>query len=224
MSELSAESRALVAEAAEWRLLALLFEYPGHEWRRQIAALASEVSQPELDTAAEAAQREACEGLHIALFGPGGPVSLREVTYLGGVQLGYLMSELSAIYDAFGYQPQTAEALDHLSVEAGFLSYLKLKQAYALECGDAEHAALVSEAAADFAKQHLAMVAEPIARALENLAPEYLVHAGGFLVERIGKRPHTSYPLGGDLIGDLEQDEMSCGAAGTGDSLVQLES
>ena len=58
----------------------------------------------------------------------------------------------------------------------------------------------------------------------ENLAPEYLFHAGRFLVERIGKRPQTSYPLGGDLIGDLEQDEISCGAAATSDSLVQLES
>ena len=117
MSELSADSRALIAEAAEWRLLALLFEYPGEEWRRQLDALASEVPQQELRRAAEGSQQEACEGLHIALFGPGGPVSLREATYQGGVQLGYLMSELSAIYDAFGFQPRTEEALDHLSVD-----------------------------------------------------------------------------------------------------------
>ena len=224
MNGLCAESRALIAEAAEWRLLALLFEYPGDEWRRQVAALAYEVSQPELGTAAKGAQREACEGLHIALFGPGGPVSLREVTYLGGVQLGYLMAELSAIYEAFGYQPQTEEALDHLSVEAGFQSYLKLKQAYALQCADAEHAAIVSEACANFVKDHLVMVAEPITLKLLELAPEYLVHAGRFLMERIGPRPHTSYPLGGNLPGGVEEDAMSCGTADTGDSLVQLES
>jgi nitrate reductase assembly molybdenum cofactor insertion protein NarJ len=224
MSKLSTDSRALIAEAAEWRLLALLFEYPGEEWRRQLDALASEVRQEELRRAAEGSQQQACEGLHIALFGPGGPVSLREATYQGGVQLGYLMSELSAIYDAFGYQPRTEEALDHLSVETGFLSYLKLKQAYAQECGHAEHAAVVSDAAANFVKEHLAMVAEPIALKLANLAPEHLVLAGRFLVERIGKRPHTSYPLGGELI-DVEEDDMSCGASSeTSDNLVQLES
>jgi nitrate reductase assembly molybdenum cofactor insertion protein NarJ len=168
MIELTPESRGLIAEAAEWRLLALLFEYPIAEWRQQVDALASEVSHPDLRKAAEGARQEACEGLHIALFGPGGPVSLREVTYRGGVQLGYLMSELSAFYDAFAYKPQTAEALDHLSVETGFLSYLKLKQAYAQECGDAEHAAIVSEARGNFIKEHLAQVAEPIARTLER--------------------------------------------------------
>jgi hypothetical protein len=146
------------------------------------------------------------------------------VTYLGGVQLGYLMSELSAYYDAFGYKPQTTEALDHLSVEAGFLSYLQLKQAYAHECGEAEHAATASDASLSFVKEHLVQVAEPIARALENLAPEYLVHAGRYLLERVGPRPKTSYPLGGDVIGGLEEDEMRCGTGETTDGLVQLHS
>ena len=223
MSELNAESKALIAAAAEWRLLALLFEYPDDAWRRQLEALANEVSDPDLRSAAAGARQEACEGLHIALFGPGGPVSLREVTYLGGVQLGYLMSELSAFYHAFGYQPETAEALDHLSVEAGFLSYLKLKEVYALECGDSEHAAIVSDASDTFVREHLALVAEPIARALENLAP-YLVHAGRFLAGRIGPRPRSLYPLGGDLAGDIEEEEMSCGSSETVNTLVQLES
>jgi hypothetical protein len=133
------------------------------------------------------------------------------------------MSELSAFYDAFGYKPQTAEALDHLSVEAGFLSYLKLKLAYAQECGDAEHAAIVSEASADFVKEHLAQVAEPVARMLESLAPEYLVHAGRYLFERVGPRPQTSYPLGGDVI-DVDEDALSCGTSEMSDGLVQLGS
>lgn len=224
MRELNTESKALIAEAAEWRLLALLFEYPDGEWRSLLEALANEVSDPDLRSAAAGARQEACEGLHIALFGPGGPVSLREVTYLGGVQLGYLLSELSAFYHAFGYQPETAEALDHLSVEVGFLSYLKLKEVYALECGDSEHAAIVSDASDAFVKEHLALVAEPIAQALENLAPGYLVHAGRFLAGRIGPRRRSRYPLGGDLAGDVEEEEMSCGSSETVDTLVQLES
>ncbi len=223
MNELNAESRALIAEAAEWRLLALLFEYPTAAWRQQVDPLAQEVTHADLRTAADGARQEASEGLHIALFGPGGPVSLREVTYLGGVQLGYLMSELSAFYDAFGYHPETAEALDHLSVEAGFLSYLKFKQVYALACDDAEHATIISEAASNFVNEHLALVAEPIAGALENLAPEYLVHAGRFLVERIGPRPQSTYPLSGDLIGAVEAEEITCGSGASADSLIQLQ-
>jgi hypothetical protein len=194
---LGAESLNLIAEAAQWRLLALLFECPGDAWRQQVVALGAE---------AHAGEIQASEGVYLGLFGPGGPISLREVTYLGGVQLGYLMSELSACYDAFGYQPETAEPLDHLSVEVGFLSYLKLKQAYALACGDTEHAAIASEAAAHFTSEHLACIAEPLLRGLETLAPEYLVLAGRFLLEQVGPRPRNPYPLG-----DPEPDEITCG-------------
>jgi hypothetical protein len=67
-------------------------------------------------------------------------------------------------------------------------------------------------------------MAEPIALALENLAPEYLVHAGRFLVQRIGPRPRSTYPLSGDLIGDVAADEITCGSGEAGDSLIQLQS
>jgi nitrate reductase assembly molybdenum cofactor insertion protein NarJ len=216
---MSADLNPLLQEAAEWRLLALLFEYPAGPWRRQLSGLTSDVSAPDLRRAAEAALENASEGLHLALFGPGGPVSPREATWLGGVQLGYLMSELSAQYEAFGYQPAGVESQDHLSVELGFLAYLKLKQAYALACGDTDRAAIASEAASRFIQDHLALVAEPVAVALERLAPEYLVHAGKILLERVGPRPRNSYPLGGDLAGEVEAEQMTCG---DGD-VVQLQ-
>jgi nitrate reductase assembly molybdenum cofactor insertion protein NarJ len=219
-----ADLKPLLTEAAEWRLLAMLFEYPAGEWRRQVEVLAAEITQTNLRNAAQGAVQDATEGLHLAFFGPGAPVSLREATYLGGVQLGYLMSELSAQYEAFGYEAASAESQDHLSVELGFLSYLKLKQAYATACGDGDHAAIAEEAAVAFVKDHLSLIAEPVANALESLAPDYLVHAGRFLLDRIGPRPRSSYPLGGDVIDRLEGDEMRCGDGETSAGLVQLNS
>jgi nitrate reductase assembly molybdenum cofactor insertion protein NarJ len=216
---MSVDLKPFLTEAAEWRLLALLFEYPAGEWRQQVQALAADVTHPDLCCAAGTALQDASEGLHLAFFGPGGPVSLREATYLGGVQLGYLMSELSAQYGAFGYKPSSTEPQDHLSVELGFLSYLKLKRAYALAYGDLDHAAIAEEAAAKFVKDHLSLVAEPVANALERLAPDFLVQAGRYLLDRIGPRPRNSYPLGGDLTGEVEAEEMTCGPG----DLVQLQ-
>ena len=135
-----ADAEALLRQAAAWRLIGLLLECPGPDWMKQVLALGRDCDDPRLQSAAVAAQTEASEGLHHSLFGPGGPVSPREVTYSGGVQFGYLMAELNAFYRAFAYAPTTMEPLDHLSVEAGFMAYLGMKRAYALASGDTEHA------------------------------------------------------------------------------------
>lgn len=212
---------AHLAQAAEWRLLSLLFEYPDEAWRRRIAALSPDLKDPALSRLAEAALELAAEGMHTALFGPGGSVPVREAAYLGGVQFGYLMSELAACYQAFGYRPATDEADDHLAVEAGFLAYLKLKQAYAEAAGDAEHAAITAETAERFLKEHLAVMAQPVAAALEAFAPDYLVEAGRILVERAGPPPRSNYPLGGAAPADDDED-ITCGAAAGEGELIQL--
>lgn len=213
------EVHNLLAEAAKWRLLGLMFEYPTAAWRRQLEALLPDLHDETLLNIASGALEHSTEGLHIALFGPGGSVSAREVTYLGGVQFGYLMAELAAFYEAFGYQPTTQEAGDHASVEAGFIAFLKFKQAYAVASGDGEHASAAAEAAGTFIKDHLALMAEPMSLALENFAPEYLVRAGKLLLELTGPSPRSGYPLGG--IDDDE--ELSCGPAGQADELVHLD-
>lgn len=213
------EVHSLLAEAAKWRLLGLMFEYPAAAWRRQLEALLPDLRDETLLNIASGALEHSTEGLHIALFGPGGSVSAREVTYLGGVQFGYLMAELAAFYEAFGYQPSTNEAGDHVSVEAGFIAYLKIKQAYALASGDVEHALAAAQAAGSFIKEHLALMAEPMSAALENFAPDYLVRAGKMLLELTGPSPRSGYPPCG--IGDDE--ELSCGPAGQADELVQLD-
>lgn len=185
----------VVEQAAEWRLLGLLFECPSAAWREQVAALAREVSDTELRAAAEQALEEASEGLHHAIFGPGGPVPAREVSYQNSVQSGYLLSELACYYDAFAYRPAIPEATDHISVEVGFVGYLRLKEAYALACQDAEHAAVTSEAGQRFVEDHLAAMAESLATALRSCGIRYLSLAGAVLLRRVGSVRKAVLPV-----------------------------
>lgn len=216
---LPAETVTLLAQAAEWRLLGLLFEYPTDAWRENVCALLPSLPHAELRAIAEAALQHASPGLHIALFGPAGSVPVREVKYQGGVQFGYLMSELSAYYDAFGYQPQADEAADHLAVQLGFVSYLKLKQAHALANSDAEPAQVTSDAASRFLREHIAVQAEPVLRGLEDCGPDFLVDGARRIVTYAGPAPRSGFPLGSP---DLDDDEMSCDSPAAGEDLVQL--
>lgn len=198
----------LLREAAELRLLGLVFEYPSEEWRRNLIALQPSLNDENSQAIAREALRDAGEGLHFALFGPAGSVPVREVKYQGGVQFGYLMAELSAFYEAFGYEPALPEAADHLAVEIGFLAYLKLKEANALLRGEEETAARTAEAANTFLREHLAVQAEPVLRGMENFGPEYLIKACAVLAELAGPSPRSGYPLGGG-----EDDGLCCGEA-----------
>lgn len=188
----------LAQEAGEWRLLSLLFECPTPEWRGQVAALMNDVSDTELKSAAQDALQEASEGLFHHTFGPGGPAPPREATYHQTVQLGYLMSELQAYYNAFAFEPATAEPPDHISVEIDFIAYLKVKEAYALACRDAVRAVTASESA-----EHI-----------EGSEIAYLTKAGAALVRRVGPPPTTASPL---LILQEEQSESewACGQIGS---------
>jgi nitrate reductase assembly molybdenum cofactor insertion protein NarJ len=218
----SPEIPRLLAESSEWRFLGLLFEYPSAEWRTQITALLTDLRDANLRAMAEAALDAATDGLHFALFGPAGSVPVREVTYQGGVQSGYLMAELSAYYDAFGYLPNTTEAADHLAVQLGFMAYLKMKQALALVSDEPEHAAVTAEATTTFLHQHIAALAEPVAAKLEIFAPDYLIQAGALLLHHAGPAPRSSFPLGTPLAEDDDSCEMSCSPTPPGDDLIQL--
>lgn len=200
----------MLREAAEWRLLSLLFEYPAGPWRDQVSGLAADIDDPELKAAAQAALNQAYEGLYHTLFGPGGPVPAREVTYLGGVQFGYLLAELSAYYEAFGYRPRTDESADHIAVEAGFVAYLKLKQAYAESRADSEAAAITAGACRRFIEDHLSSLAQPLASALENAGPPYLAAAARLLAARTG--PPRRAPL---TVVAAEECEAGCEPAET---------
>lgn len=216
------EVKDLLRESAEWRLLGLLFEYPTPLWRQSLTALLPDLSNPTLASLAEDALRYQTEGLHIALFGPAGSVPVREVAYQGGVQSGYLVSELAAYYTAFGYSPTAEEPPDHLAIELGFLAYLKMKQALALACGDPSQASLTADAAASFRGDHLSLMAEPIAKLLPAFAPDYLIEAGSVLLHRLGPAPRSSYPLSAPSMRDEDDEDLTCGTGAGNSTLIPL--
>lgn len=176
----------LLRQAAEWRLIGLLFECPVATWRDDISALARDIDDPLLCGAVQHALEEATEGLYHSTFGPGGPAPPREVSYLEAVQLGYLLAELTAFYEAFAYRPLTKESPDHVSVEAGFVGYLLLKQVYAATAGHDEQVSVAAEAETTFKREHLASFAEPLAATLEASGMAYLAEAGRALATRVG--------------------------------------
>lgn len=207
---LTPDQTRLLRDAAGWRLLSLLFECPRGDWFRQVEALAAETDDPDLREAAGDARTQASEGLYHAVFGPGGPVSPREVTDLGGVQLGYLLSELGAYYEAFAFRPHTDEPHDHVSVEASFMGYLCMKQAFALASGDDEAAAITQDAAAGFRAEHLSAIAPRVAGALQSGTVPYLAAAGRALLARVGPPPRIPLRLVPPGDDDADADVM-CG-------------
>ena len=209
---LDSRQRSLLEQAAEWRLISLLFECPTRGWKEQIAAVSSELADTELRAAAESAQSEASEALYHSIFGPGGPAPAREVSYCESVQLGYLISELEAFYQAFSFQPATPEVLDHVSVEAGFMGYLKLKEAYALASSDLEHAAVAAEAAQRFLENHLCVMAQPLATSLHALGVRYLALAGEGLLRRVGPPRKGSRQQDSGLLPILNESLFDCGS------------
>lgn len=214
-------THALLRQAAEWRLIGLLFECPADAWRDDIVALARDIDDPLLGSAAAHALEEADEGLYHSTFGPGGPAPPREVTYVTAIQLGSLLSELRAFYDAFAYRPAAREAPDHVSVEAGFIGYLLLKQAYAVARGDEEQASVAAEAATTFMREHLAMLAEPLAATLDASGLEYLAEAARALATRAGPPPSAMAAHGGRLLPVIQpiedDDEIACEGTGGAD-------
>jgi nitrate reductase assembly molybdenum cofactor insertion protein NarJ len=207
---LDARVRPLLREAASWRLLGRLFECPAAGWHADVEALARELHDPELSAAAAAAST-ATEGQYHSVFGPGGPAPPREASHSDRVELGSLMSELTVCYAAFGYAPDIEEPPDHVAVETGFVAYLTLKEAYALAAGDEERAAIAAGAATAFLRDHLARIAEPLARRLEGSAIEYLVRAARLLARRVGPAPQAALLPVISEPADGEGSEFECG-------------
>jgi nitrate reductase assembly molybdenum cofactor insertion protein NarJ len=164
------ETESLVAQAAAWRLASLLLERPRPQWRGKITELAAEISDRKLCSSA-AKTDAATEELYHRLFGPGGIVSPREVSYCGFEDPGQLMAQLATFYHAFSFAPRREESIDHISVEAGFVGYLFLKEAYAQMQGNYELAGITKEARTRFIKEHLERCAQGMVNRLSDFPP-----------------------------------------------------
>ncbi len=184
--QISPAASRLLGEAAEWRLVGLLFECPGPGWLEQVAALADEVTDAGLKAAADAARREATPGLYGTTFGPGGPAAPREVSHHPDVLPGASLAELRGLYQAFAYEPSLDEPPDHVAVEVGFVAYLRFKQAYALARGDDARVRTCAEAERQFIREHLGRIAGPLSASLASCGIDYLARAAEALRARVG--------------------------------------
>jgi nitrate reductase assembly molybdenum cofactor insertion protein NarJ len=207
-----AEENRLLVEAAEWRLISLLFDCPNGGWFDNVKALGTQVTDKRLKRAARAAEKEASEGLFHSIFGPGGPAPGREVSYRGWVQPGYMLSELSSFYDAFSFKPVTNEVPDHVAVETAFVAYLRMKEAFAVDCFDSESAEITAEAAKTFIDEHLSKYAEQMSKILNSSGIEYLALAGEALFKRVGRDEDKKNQRFLPVVENEEEDtEFECG-------------
>jgi hypothetical protein len=203
----------LLREAQEWRLLGLLFERPRAGWHAHVARLAAGLTDADLRSAAEEAVA-AHEGAYLAVLGPGGAFSPREAGYRRTADPARLLAEIRAAYDAFAFAPEREDPFDHVAVEAGFVGWLKLKEAFAHASGDHAAAAITAAATRGFVERHVACLAEPLADRLATLAEGHLAPASRALLARAGPRPRD---LEGDWVPQGFDDEscaLACGAAG----------
>lgn len=176
------KAEELVAAAAAWRLASLLLERPRPEWHRDVARLSLEVHERELSSAAGEAYN-ATEEIYHTLFGPGGSVSPREVSYCGFEDPGDVMARLTTFYRAFSFQPRREESIDHIAVEAGFVGYLILKQAYAQIRDDTESAAVTEGARRRFVSEHVQRCARGMIERSGGM-PSYLRNVFSWMAEQ----------------------------------------
>jgi hypothetical protein len=200
-----------VAQAAGWHLLALLFERPRPGWEWEVAALARELPDVVLRAVAEGAAT-ATEGEYLRVLGPGGRVSPREVGHHGFSDPGWILSDLTRYYHAFGYMPRSEDPLDHVAVETGFVAYLHLKEALARSLSDEDAVAVTRAAREAFVRDHLAVLAGSLARRLGPDGAGYLAGAADLLAARIPERDRR-------VLDEDEVDPLAdgCGACGSTD-------
>jgi nitrate reductase assembly molybdenum cofactor insertion protein NarJ len=201
--------------AAAWRLLGRLFESPDPHWRAELMALAREVDDDGLREAVAAIDDGVTAAQYYSVFGPGGPAPPREASYHESLELGSLMSELAAYYDAFAYRPRSDETPDHVAIETGFVAYLALKEAFARAQGDDEAAEVAARAAARFISDHLSRIAGPLATLLDASPLGYLAHASRLLAARVGPAPSSRRLPMFTPLADEDEDEgdLTCGAS-----------
>ena len=184
------DAQKLLSEAAAWRLASLLLERPRAEWHREIEQLSAEANDKKLSFCAREA-KSATEELYHRWFGPGGTVSPREVSYCGFEDPGGLMAQLNSFYRVFAYRPRREEPIDHISVEAGFVGYLFLKEAYARQCGDSEAADMTQGARKRFINEHVSHCADGILDRVKE-SDAYLRNVFLWLVKEVHDDPQKN--------------------------------
>jgi len=146
--------------AATWQFASLLFQTPSARSLRDLHGLAREVApavRPLAGRLTEVAL-DAWDAEYHRVLGPGG-VPACESSYDDNALAGRgpLLSRVAGFYDAFAYRPddESPEVPDHVSIELGFLGYLALKAAFAMDRNERGRLAIVHEAYDRFLGEHL---------------------------------------------------------------------
>lgn len=195
---------AVLAAAAEWRLIGLLLERPIPERSGEVDRLIGEVRDLGAQAAAEIASGIS-EGEYLHWIGPGGAVSPREVAYRPMEDPGWILADLARFYEAFAFRPRAEDPGDHLAVECGFVAYLHLKEAYALAAGDREALETTIAARDRFIESHLSTLASAFAERLRELGSR-LAPVARWIAERVPvKTPLPANP-------GTDEPESLCGS------------
>jgi TorA maturation chaperone TorD len=157
--------KELLEAGATWRFMSLLFRCPSDAPASSIRTLASELPSEWRPKAREIGSASGCSRLEAAyhgLLGSGGPVSPYESDYQGpgreGLrEKGAILGDVAGFYKAFAFDhsQELLETPDHIAVELAFMSYLKIKEAYACMDGDHEAFRICLKAEEDFLNEHL---------------------------------------------------------------------
>jgi TorA maturation chaperone TorD len=197
------EVKDLLATGAGWKFLSSVFKCPGDVSAPSIEKLASELPSELGDSARAICSMLAdpqVEAVYHRLLGSGGPVSPYGSDYQGsgeeGVrEKGVILGDVAGFYKAFEFDhsSEVLEVPDHIAVELAFISYLKLKEAYALMNDDESAYRICREAEDEFLNEHLL-----------GWVPQF--------VERItGHGAHEYYDMAARLLGqfiEIAEKEM----------------
>ena len=167
------EVRDILNNAAEWRLIALLLERPRLHTVPQIGCIAKEIPAADLKEIVELALN-ATEECYLQYFGPGGLLSPREVAYIGWGDPGKMMSEIGLLYESFSFAPRSEDPSDHIAVEANFISYLYIKEAYALLNEEEEKVDTAKAVRQKFIEEHFGVLLYGLTRKLNGSEPVYI--------------------------------------------------
>ncbi len=148
--------------AALYRFFALAFMPPVRNRLVELSQLANELKDPDRDKARSVlaeADTPDIEGIYHALIGAQKNCRCCESDYLreAAGNKGVVLGDIAGFYHAFGFE-QTAELRevpDHVSIELSFLSFLALKESYALHRGATAQAELCRDAEYKFLAEHL---------------------------------------------------------------------
>ncbi len=149
-----------LARAQVYKFLADAFLYPRDNWTEDVPLVNQIIQQSNLFPHPLDVYQTSLEDLQFAhrhTFGIAG--SLCYETEYGlphEYQQSQEMADLAGFYKAFGFSTggDVRERPDHIAVELEFMCVLTLKEAYALEQGSEENAAVCSEAQSKFIAEH----------------------------------------------------------------------